>query len=229
MVVVGGIALLFLAELWPPVAVMVTVGIGATTFWSLTSLLASYYVYDLSPLYSWRWLAGELNSSPGKWASFHAGLDESSEAIRRLFPESQGGAFDIFDADKMSEGSIRRARSTVSQAGERATADSGALPFEEGALDAVFLIFAAHELRDPDDRIRFFTEIRRVLHPQGDLILVEHLRDLWNFIAYGPGFLHFFSRSEWMKTARQAGLTFRSERPMTPFVRCFVFTREASK
>jgi SAM-dependent methyltransferase len=208
---------------------MLWLGVGLAVFWSLGSILITFYVYDLSPLYEWRWLAGMLKSAPQAWVNFHAGLDETSEAIRTLFPASHGRTLDIYEAGNMTEHSIARARRSANGVLRNETADFGALPIMDSECDAAFLVFSAHEIRDPAGRLRFFKELRRILKPSGRLVLVEHVRDVWNFVAYGPGFLHFYSRAEWTRLASDAGLSVEAERFLTPFVRCFVFAREANK
>ena len=73
--------------------------------------------------------------------------------------------------------------------------------------------------------MRLFREITRILTPDGELILMEHSRDWRNFLAFGPGFLHFFSKSAWRKAASDAGLTVQTELSMTPFVHAYVLRR----
>jgi hypothetical protein len=70
-----------------------------------------------------------------------------------------------------------------------------------------------------------FRETARVLRQEGCVVLVEHLRDWKNFLAFGPGFLHFHSRQDWLRTIRDAGLVVEQESPLTPFVECFVLRR----
>jgi ubiquinone/menaquinone biosynthesis C-methylase UbiE len=103
-----------------------------------------------------------------------------------------------------------------------------ALPLPDRDRDTAFLLFTAHEIRHPDRRTQFLREVARVMTNSGQLLLVEHLRDWKNFIAYGPGFLHFYSRNEWMRVAREAGLMVERECLVTPFVRCFVMRKAAA-
>lgn len=99
------------------------------------------------------------------------------------------------------------------------------LPLSDRGLDTLFLLFAAHEIRQPKRRAEFFLEAARVLASSGQLLLIEHLRDWKNFVAFGPGLLHFYSRGEWLRVAREAGLLVEREERVTPLVCCFLMRK----
>lgn len=195
-------------------------------FWMASSLAVSHYVYDRSPLYKMDWLANALAAPVRSWINIHSGWDESSVRLDVLFPDSSGEVVDIFDPEVMTEPSIRRARLLNGDARAARPARFHALPFGDSSFDAAFCIFAAHELRRRSQRAALFREIARLLREDGECILVEHLRDWRNFLAFGPGFLHFFSRAEWRRAASEAGLLVRTEFAFTPFVRIFIFRRK---
>jgi len=173
-------------------------------FWCLSSLLVSWYVYDRPPLSDFRWLPRWLSRKPARWLSLHAGLDDPSPAIAALFPRAQGRVLDIFDP---------------------AATARPALPIATASLDAAFLIFAAHELRRHASRVALFRELARSLRAGGSILLVEHLRDWRNFLAFGPGFLHFLPERAWRSAASAARLRVRADFTVTPFVHVFVLER----
>jgi SAM-dependent methyltransferase len=194
-------------------------------FWLCSSLLVSHYVYDCSPLYDLNWVGRELPKAPQRWINVHGGVDETSQLLAQLFPTAVGEILDVHDPEEMTEASIRRARRTHRSLMRSKPADWRALPIANDTIDAAFLFFVAHEFRRDEARTQLFRELARVLRSDGELSVVEHLRDCANFLAFGPGFLHFFSRSEWLRTAAAAGLQVRTEKSITPFVRVFTLRR----
>jgi SAM-dependent methyltransferase len=195
-------------------------------WWSVASVVASFWIYDVSPLYRWTWIPEVLGFVPRRWLNLHAGLDESSAVLRRMFPDSEGKMGDFFDAADMSEPSIQRARTECELDAAAERVNFRALPHPDHSFDNVFLLFAAHEIRNASSRELFFREVCRVLLPSGTILLVEHVRDFANFAAFGPGFFHFLPAREWRRLAHVAGLQVVGERRMTPFVKIILLTRK---
>ena len=81
---------------------------------------------------------------------------------------------------------------------------------------------SAHEIRDENERVVFFEELKRSLKVNGKIVVTEHLRDVPNFLAYTIGFFHFHSKSSWMRTFRRANLKVLQEAKITPFLTTFV-------
>lgn len=75
------------------------------------------------------------------------------------------------------------------------------------------------------ERTLLLREVHRVLKKDGLIFLVEHLRDLPNFVAFGPGFLHFHALGSWLHSIGDAGCKVIEERKVTPFVRCFTLRK----
>ncbi len=207
------------------VARLVLVGfVAAAAYWTLASLIASHWIYDLSVLTHWGWLATYFPAMPGRLVNLHSGFDDTSGVLRQAFPRAQWRTWDLHDPTRMSEASIARAR-RASSGPPAEQVDAASLPARTAELDGAFLIFAAHEFRTGAAREALCAELHRVLKPNGKLVLVEHMRDLPNFMAYGPGFLHFLGRAEWLRLARVAGFEINHELRVTPFVRVFVLRR----
>jgi ubiquinone/menaquinone biosynthesis C-methylase UbiE len=198
---------------------------AVVAFWTLSSLLVSWYVYDYAGVTRWQWLRHRVPVPVHRWANIHAGLDESTSALRDLLPEAEGSAIDIYDSGEMTEPSIARARRIHRSIESFRPGKHDALPLSDNDCDAIFLLFAAHEVRAAEHRTKLLRETARVLRERGHVVLVEHLRDWKNFLAFGPGFLHFHSKRNWLRSIRDAGLFVEQESQVTPFVQCFVLRR----
>lgn len=202
--------------------------VSLSSFWFFSSLLMSYYVYDVSPFYRWEWIPARLPKVPDSWVNIHAGLDEVTRSLRKLFPDSGYKILDIYDSQTMTEPSIARARQLQTSSEPSISSSVDKLPLDDNSVDTIFLIFAAHEVRQPERRLQLFQELYRSLRPGGYVLIVEHLRDWRNALAFGPGFMHFHNRSEWRRVSVQSGLKIQTEWVMAMLVTGFLLQKPSA-
>ncbi|RYD37309.1 MAG: methyltransferase [Verrucomicrobiaceae bacterium] len=197
---------------------------GAAYFF-FGSLTVSHLIYDLSDLYRWDWLTKALEGSAAKRAVVcHAGFDEVSEALAARLPDGELRVLDHFAPETMTEPSVRRARRMYPPTPGTLSCPSHRWPVESGTQDVIFGLLAIHELRSVDERAAWFAEAKRCLKASGRVVIAEHIRDAANFIAFGPGFLHFHSRRAWMRSWEKADLRAVDEFRVTPWIRVFILT-----
>ncbi len=194
----------------------------------LISLLVSFYVYDCSQLYEYRFLDEFDFNTSDTIVNINAGFDETSQAISDRFPEAKLEVFDFYNPERHTESSIKRARKAYPPFPGAKTIDTTDLPLQDQAVSGVFAIMSAHEIRDREERVMFLKEIRRVLSDEGRLLVVEHLRNIPNFLAYTIGAFHFFSKKDWRNCFNAAGLAIEKEIKITPFVSIFILSKNGT-
>jgi hypothetical protein len=204
--------------------VALIVFLGAVYFF-VVSLAVSHQVYDRSDLYRWHWLDRALGSTVvPEMILCYTGFDESSAALRQYFQATRWTILDHFDEKKMTEPSIRRARRIFPPSDDTQAASFDRWPVSDGLSNVVFGLLAIHELRHESERIAWFLEAKRCLKAGGRIIIAEHVRDLPNAVAFGPGVLHFHSARSWRRCWEAAGLRLVDEFRPTLWVTVFVFT-----
>ncbi len=199
--------------------------IAGTIFISLT---ASYYIYDYSDFYTLNW----LDSLPAKDGThiinMHAVFDETSSLLTNKFPDSILTVLDFYDSAKHTEVSIKRARKAYPSFPGTQQVTATHLPLPNSTADYIFVIFAAHEIRNEKERIAFFGELARLLQPSGKIVVTEHLRNVANLFVYNIGAFHFYSKAFWLATFRSAHLTVVAETQITPFITTFLLEKNGA-
>jgi len=195
-------------------------------YFLLGSLSVSHFIYDRSDLYRWGWLERALRGVNMRQAIFcHCGFDEASAALLDRFGGVQWQILDHFKPRQMTEASIHRARATFPPAPGTLPSPYNAWPLAADSGDVVFALLTIHELRSEAERGAWMAECRRCLGEGGRVVLAEHVRDAANFLAFGPGFLHFHSPAGWRRCWESAGFRSSDKFRVTPFVRIFVLSK----
>ena len=192
----------------------------------LISLLTSYYIYDVSDFYLLKWI--ENKNTESLLVNIHAGFDETSHLIQNKFNKAELIVLDFYNPQKHTEPSIRRARKAYPSYHGTLQITSTHIPLPENSADKILVLFSAHEIRDPQERLLFFKELYRVLKPSGQLYLMEHLRDLPNFIAYNIGFFHFFSKASWIKMINETHFKTLKKEKLNPWITNFILTKNGT-
>lgn len=223
----GVLALLFASRLffhWPePVFWVIFI---AFLYGLIMPLIVSAYVYDFSGFYNFTWLDKQVEDKKKveSIVNINAGFDETSVIIKNKFPHAELKVFDFYNAKQHTEPAIKRARKVSAVYPGTENISSGAIPLKDKTADIIFLLSAVHEIRSYKEKVQFLKECKRLCKPGGKVIMVEHLRDFPNFLAFSVGFTHFFSRSTWKSAFEIAGFSSFRETKFTPFMSVFKCT-----
>lgn len=189
----------------------------------LMPLIISAYVYDFSGYYQFHWLNKlAIDADTVKTiVNINAGFDETSFILQNKFPNAKLQVFDFYNPQKHTEPAIVRARKVSLFFPNTRQMNTSQIPIQEKEVDIVFLLSSAHEIRSNSEKLEFLKECYRICKPNGKVIMVEHLRDFPNFIAFTIGFTHFFSSKVWKKSFKASGFTKIEETKFTPFMSIF--------
>jgi len=201
---------------------------AAITIGTAISLFVSYYIYDASDLYSLNWLHKLSIDNNSVLANINAGFDETSAIIASKYPQNKLLVFDFYNPEKHTEVSIERARKAYPPFPGTKTITTTNIPVADGSVDYIFLIMAAHEIRDNQERVSFFKQLNSKLSDKGRVVVVEHQRDLSNFLAFNFGFFHFYSPVNWKNTFHKSGFKIESEFKQTPFISIYTLAKNGT-
>jgi SAM-dependent methyltransferase len=221
------LALLFISKLfinWSPLDFALI--LISFIYGLLMPLIVSAYVYDFSGFYKFDWLNNFIqNDSTAKLiVNINAGFDETSFILKSKLPQAELKVYDFYNPERNTEPAIIRARKVSMVYPNTKQISFDLIPVEDNTVDIVFLLSAVHEIRSQSEKITFLKECKRICRPNGKVIMVEHLRDFPNFVAFTVGFTHFFSRDTWKKAFINAGFSTFEEVKFTPFMSIFKST-----
>lgn len=199
-------------------ALVLAAGLG--TVWSVTSLAATWWVYDRTDLYA---RIGDGLAPVGPWLVVHAGFDESTAPLTAAIGHGPVAVVALTTPARRGLRQARRVHRAVAGPASVSASDLHGSP--DASVDTAFVSLAVHEVRSVADQRELFAELRRVLVPGGRLVITEHLLGVATAAVYGPAAWHFRTGRTWLDRAAEQGLSLDSDDPITPFVHRFVWRR----
>lgn len=217
-----GLIMFFLVPV-PLVRWAMAIGIATALYFIVGSVIASYFVYDHSDLYKLNiWPGRCFSQLPSSSILIHAGFDPASALLRQKYPDMKVRVLDFFERSETTEASIQRAHQLNAPTEPQESVSSANWPVASHTQDAIFVLSAAHEIRDDAKRAQFFHESKRVLANNGRIVVIEQLRNLPNFLSFGFAAFHFLSRRTWLRSFTGGGLILEKEFSISPWMRVFV-------
>jgi hypothetical protein len=215
------LAIFLFRETWLTVAaILILLG---SAYFIFISLGVSHWVYDRSDLYRWKWLTKALEETDRNRMIFcHSGFDDGSDLLKLETPETEWLVLDHFDPVSMTEASIQRARRWAPPTAGTLAVPHDCWSIDDGWANVVVGFLAIHEFRSVEERAAWFREAKRCLADHGKIVIVEHQRDLANFLAFGPGVFHFHSARAWRESWERAGLQEVRSFRITPWIQVTV-------
>ncbi len=198
------------------------------TLSTLISLVVSYYIYDTTELYNLPFLKGINLPQNATIININAGFDETSFTLQQKYPQSKLWVYDFYDPKKHTEASIERARKAYPAYPNTISITTNHIDLADNSVDMGVLIFAIHEIRNNEERIRFLQLLHQKIKPNGTLLIVEHQRDFVNFLAYNFGFLHFHSTRTWLANFKATNFSLTKHEKFTPFISIFTLQKNGN-
>jgi hypothetical protein len=205
-----------------PAPVRIAIGLAGAAAIAMTgsALFATWRVFGRDAPARWAWIA-HVAAGSNRWLNLTTGFDDSTERLRTTVPGA-GTALDVFDPDRSHDPALRTARAAFPPRGVAVPVGALSTAVELGPVDVVFLLMSAHETHGAE-RIGLLSAARQALAPGGRVVLVEHLRDRANILAFGPGAWHFSRRDDWLRSAAAANLELVDKVRLSPLVAGLVF------
>lgn len=213
---------------------MLLIGLGLSLGWyafipfSLAIMLVAAYF-----LVAYIYVAYRLNDGPGGSAAeilfamaqtrpgdrvvcIDLGLRDTAVAIAQRLTTGEVTVIDLYNPQSNSGAALRRARDRAHKppADPRLNWIDGSinlLPMPDGSTGAVYVNQILSEFWLPEERAQLLAEVRRILIPEGRLLVAERVRAQTNFLLAGLITYSLPTDGQWRGLLESAGFTIRRE------------------
>jgi len=140
-------------------------------------------------------------------ADIHIGTYRHTYQFANLLPDATIHSIDCWENDCPSEEAISDVRAlepapTHEPRIKIDKAQNYTIDMPDASMDVVVFGFGSHEIPPGEERAKIFAEAKRILKPNGKLLMFEHGIDFENYLIFGPVIYHVTKHSEWMEFLR---------------------------
>jgi SAM-dependent methyltransferase len=163
--------------------------------------------------------------SEDELACIDLGLRTTPMQIARRLTAGKLHVINVYDPESTPAASLRRARDMApgSVSDPRLNWLDGRidlLPLPDNSVSAVFLHEVLSQFWHDEERARLLRECRRILEPNGHLLLAERVRTRTNWLALGPEAIDLVDAETWRALIRSAGYEIKREEDLEGLILC---------
>lgn len=137
-------------------------------------------------------------------ADIHIGTYRHTYQFANLLPEAVIHSIDCWEEGFSSEQAISDVRALEPSPAHEprikpVKTKNYMIPLADESCDVVVFGFGTHEIPEGRERDTIFAEARRILKPDGKLIMFEHGIDFHNYLIFGPVIYHVTQHKAWVE------------------------------
>ena len=182
----------------------------------LMSLFASYKLYDQSNLYKPEKLFKRIPFTKNdKGILLHASFDPISRKLENLIEPENLKIYNLYGNRHEDDTSIKISNKVFPPHPNQINIDPTNFKDQSDSIDYIFAITSAHEILTQEKRVKFFKEVKRIMKPNGTLILCEQMRNFINFLFFNVGAFHFVTFKDWEEAITESGMKITKKEKLT--------------
>lgn len=229
----GGIILAFLMIVagliigWQMLVALGIVLLTAMFFLMLAALWTAHKLYDADTLQSDDLLFAMSQAQPtDKLANIDLGLRQQAIMLSRHLTTGKITVIDVYNPQLAAGASLARARlqaPSTKQDPRLAWFDGhiNLLPMPDSSVTAVFMSQVLSEFGQHGDRQTLLREIRRILKPNGRLLLTEQTASWLNWLLVGTSSAKLQPAEYWRDLLLEAGFDIHRQENIQGLTNCF--------
>ena len=216
-----------ISQEWPGLILLGLAGLLSCTYFLLAALWATYQLYDtdgLNPHHVLFDLGGMQASTRAVYIDL--GARRPAIALAQRLVTGQMIVIDVYSPQWAPDPALIRLRNQAPQppADPRLVWRTGRidlLPLPDKSVPVVLLNQVLDTFWQRGDRLALLREVKRVLAPNGRLLLAARCRTQTNGLVLGPSYWQLDTPQQWQHLLQEAGFQIDRKKTLNGLLHCF--------